>query len=186
MNRRADGREGQAMTRITAIQGDIARVAADAIVNAANRSLLGGGGVDGAVHRAAGPGLLAECRGLGGCRTGEAKITRGYDLPARHVIHAVGPVWRGGGHGEEALLASCYASALELALQHSLERIAFPAISTGAYGYPFERAARVAVGTVVEFTRKRAGIREVIFVLFSAGDLEVYERILADVDDHRS
>jgi O-acetyl-ADP-ribose deacetylase (regulator of RNase III) len=162
---------------LRAIRADITTLAVDAIVNAANTSLLGGGGVDGAIHRAAGPELLAECRRLGGCATGDAKITAGYGLPAKHVIHAVGPVWRGGAHGEPDLLASCYRHALELADAHHFQSIAFPSISTGVYGYPIGQAARLAVSTVrtcVEGT----SIREVTFCCFSSSDLAVYEQAL--------
>ncbi len=147
---------------------DITTLPVDAIVNAANRSLLGGGGVDGAIHRAAGPELLAECRTLGGCETGQAKITRGYRLPARHVIHAVGPVWSGGGKREDDLLASCYRAALDLAAAHGLRSLAYPAISTGVYRFPPDRAARVAVGTVAaEIARAPHGISRVIFCCFA-------------------
>jgi O-acetyl-ADP-ribose deacetylase (regulator of RNase III) len=147
---------------------DITTLSLDAIVNAANRALLGGGGVDGAIHRAAGPELLAECRTLGGCDTGGAKITRGYRLPAKHVIHAVGPVWNGGGEGEDGLLASCYRRALDLAAAHRLTSIAFPAISTGAYRFPHDRAARVAVGTVAaELASSPRGIDRVVFCCFA-------------------
>jgi O-acetyl-ADP-ribose deacetylase len=154
--------------RLEVCVADITTLALDAIVNAANRSLLGGGGVDGAIHRAAGPELLAECRTLGGCETGEAKITRGYRLPAKHVIHAVGPVWSGGGKGEEELLASCYRTALDLAGAHRLISVAFPAISTGVYRFPPERAARIAVGTVAsEIAASPRGIKRVVFCCFA-------------------
>jgi O-acetyl-ADP-ribose deacetylase (regulator of RNase III) len=147
---------------------DITTLDVDAIVNAANATLLGGGGVDGAIHRAAGPDLLAECRTLGGCPTGSAKITRGYRLPARHVIHAVGPVWGGGGRGEDALLASCYRTALDLAREHTLASIAFPAISTGIYRFPPDLAARIAVGTVAaEVAGTAGGVNRVVFCCFS-------------------
>jgi len=150
------------------IVADITTLAADAIVNAANRSLLGGGGVDGAIHRAAGPDLLKACRALGGCETGSAKITRGYLLPARHVIHAVGPVWHGGGSDEDALLASCYSTALNIAAEHQLTAIAFPAISTGIYAFPADRAARIAVQTVASELKNPRSLTRVVFCCFSA------------------
>ena len=154
--------------RISIVQGDITQQHVDAIVNAANSSLLGGGGVDGAIHYAAGPELLDECRRLGGCRVGEAKLTRGYRLPAKHVIHAVGPVWSGGKRGEDDLLASCYRTALALAAAQRLTSIAFPAISTGVYRFPPERAARIALGTVAaELAAAPSGITRVVFCCYS-------------------
>jgi O-acetyl-ADP-ribose deacetylase (regulator of RNase III) len=165
---------------MVAWRGDITTLAVDAIVNAANSSLLGGGGVDGAIHRAAGPELLAECRALGGCPTGEARITRGYRLPALHVIHTVGPVWNGGGRGEPELLASAYRNSLRLAEEHTLTSLAFPSISTGIYGYPIELASRIALGVTAAHLRASGSLRRVLFVLFSDDDLEVYRRALPE------
>ena len=168
--------------QLSALRADITTLSVDAIVNAANSSLLGGGGVDGAIHRAAGPELLAACRRLGGCPTGDARITAGYRLKARFVVHTVGPVWRGGEHGEPELLASCYRRSIALASAQSARSLAFPSISTGVYGYPVELAARVAVGAVRSALIDHPDIEAVVFCCFSAADLAVYQRALAPTD----
>jgi len=169
-------------TRLDIIVADITTLDVDAIVNAANRRLLGGGGVDGAIHRAAGPGLRQECMTLGGCDTGSAKITGGHRLKARHIIHAVGPVWNGGAHDEDALLAGCYRTALDLARGHRLASLAFPAISTGVYGFPADRAARIAVGTVAaEVAARAGGLAQVIFCCFSETSAEHHQNAFAEL-----
>jgi O-acetyl-ADP-ribose deacetylase (regulator of RNase III) len=166
--------------RIRIVQGDITTLEVDVIVNAANTSLLGGGGVDGAIHRKAGPDLLAECRTLNGCRTGEAKITAGYNLPARHVIHTVGPVWNGGVRGEATKLASCYRNSLRLAVEHGCSSIAFPSISTGAYRYPIEQASRIAIGEVLAFLSENGTPEQVIFCCFNKADKRLYDEIFLE------
>jgi len=170
------------MDHIAIVQGDITQQKVDAIVNAANSSLLGGGGVDGAIHRAAGAQLLAECVTLGGCSTGDAKITKGYRLSARFVIHTVGPIWSGGNNREDELLASCYRRSLEVAVQNGIHTIAFPAISTGVYGFPIHRATPIAIKTVKEFLEKNDSIHQVIFVCFSRNDYDVYAHELKGVN----
>ena len=169
-------RKGRVFMSIKAVKADITKLQTDAIVNAANNTLLGGGGVDGAIHRAAGPQLLAECRTLNGCETGQARITKGYNLPSKYVIHTVGPVWYGGEQGEPQLLADAYRNSLKLAAEHNLESVAFPAISTGVYGYPKEEAAHIAIDTIREFLKGYD--MEVILTAFSDGDLKRYERTL--------
>lgn len=166
-------------SQLQVLQGDITRLDVDAIVNAANTSLLGGGGVDGAIHRAAGQDLARECMTLDGCRTGEAKITQGYKLKAQHVIHTVGPVWHGGGNGEAELLRSCYMNSLKLAAEHGLQSVAFPCISTGVYRFPADEAAQIAVETVRKFVQSPSSVQSVIFCCFSEADRERYEALLS-------
>ena len=165
-------------TTVEVFEGDITTLNVDAIVNAANKSLHGGGGVDGAIHRAAGHQLLEECRTLGGCETGQAKLTRGYKLPAKYIIHTVGPVWYGGNKNEDKLLSNCYKNSLELAMNHKVKSIAFPSISTGAYGFPFERAAKIAVKVVQDFLEENKTIKKVVFVCFGKDAFEVYKNLL--------
>lgn len=172
------------MTILRTIQGDITQLNVDAIVNAANSSLLGGGGVDGAIHRAAGPELLEECRTLGGCPTGQARLTYGYRLPAKFVIHTVGPVWYGGTQKEAVLLASCYRESLAIAAAWQIASIAFPCISTGVYGYPPEQAVDVAIATVREFIRSPSTLREIIFCCYSSNDLELYQLRIGNIKEH--
>jgi len=166
-------------TRVEVIEGDITKQQVEAIVNAANTTLLGGGGVDGAIHRAAGPDLLKECRNLGGCATGQAKITKGYRLGVKWIIHTVGPVWRGGKHGEDELLTSCYRSCFALVEEHGIRSIAFPSISTGAYGFPIERAARIAVKETKAFLERNPPVQRVLLVCFGASALKVYQDALS-------
>ncbi len=166
------------MKTVEVIQEDITSLDVDAIVNAANKSLLGGGGVDGAIHRAAGPELLKECKTLGGAETGEAKLTKGYDLPANYVIHTVGPVWHGGGYKEEELLAKCYMNSLEIAKSKKMKSIAFPNISTGVYGFPKEKAAKIAINTVKEFMKKNKRPKKIFFVCFDEENFEIYKNNL--------
>ena len=168
-------------SRIEIVKGDITRQKVDAIVNAANSSLLGGGGVDGAIHRAAGPQLLEECRTLGGCPTGEAKITKGYNLPAKWVIHTVGPVWSGGGSNEDALLANCYRNSLKLAAEHGIKTVAFPSISTGAYRFPLDRATRIAIKEAMNFMEREPSIEKVVFVCFGEHAHNIYKKTLAEL-----
>ncbi len=166
--------------RIKLYLGDITKLNVDAIVNAANNSLLGGGGVDGAIHRAAGPELLKECRALNGCATGDAKLTKGYNLPAKYVIHTVGPVWHGGKNNENELLKSCYQRSLKIAVEHNIKSIAFPSISTGVYRFPIERACKIAIKTVKDFLESHNKLEEVIFACFSKFDYDIYEKGLEE------
>ena len=168
-------------SRLKVHLGDITKLEVDAIVNAANRSLLGGGGVDGAIHRAAGNQLLAECKTLGGCNTGEAKLTRGYNLPAKFVVHTVGPVWRGGNNQEAELLAICYRNSLQLAVQNNIKTIAFPAISTGVYGFPKRQAAQIALREVVSFLKSNKQLEQVILVSFDDENYQIYQRQLDEI-----
>ena len=169
------------LEQVEIIQGDITRLEIEAIVNAANEKLLGGGGVDGAIHRAAGPELLEACRELDGCPTGEARITKGYNLPARYVIHTVGPVWQGGGSNENNLLASCYRNCLQLAVDHSLRSIAFPSISTGVYCFPIVQASRVALRVILDFFENEAAAPRVVMACFSEQDLEIYRQVYEEL-----
>lgn len=169
------------MTRIEIIEGDITTQKVDAIVNAANETLLGGGGVDGAIHRAAGPELLVECRNLNGCPTGEAKITKGYNLPAKHIIHTVGPIWRGGSNNEETLLANCYKNSLRLASKNNIKTIAFPSISTGVYGYPIELASRIALKEISNYLKEHQEIELVHIICFGKMDFQSYQAVYEEL-----
>ncbi len=169
------------MTKLEIIKDDITTLKVDAIVNAANKSLLGGGGVDGAIHRAAGPKLLEECKKLGGAETGEAKITKGFQLPADYVIHTVGPVWNGGNNNEDELLKSCYENSLKLTSEYNIKNIAFPSISTGVYHFPIERAAKIALATVDKFVKKNSNLEKVIFCTFSESDYETYKKVYSEI-----
>ncbi|HHX23309.1 MAG TPA: O-acetyl-ADP-ribose deacetylase [Thermoanaerobacterales bacterium] len=169
------------MKRIDVVLGDITKVSVDAIVNAANNTLLGGGGVDGAIHRAAGPELLEECRQLNGCETGKAKITKGYKLPAKYVIHTVGPIWRGGNANEDELLASCYRNSLQLAVENSIKTIAFPSISTGVYRFPVKRAAKIAMFEISRFLNEIDSIEKVLMVCFDKGTMDAYSQALSQI-----
>lgn len=166
--------------KIKLVKGDITKIDADCIVNAANSSLLGGGGVDGAIHRTAGPELVQECRLLGGCKTGQAKITKGYKLPAKHIIHTVGPVYNGGRHNESELLTGCYRNSLELAKKHKIRTIAFPCISTGIYAYPFEEAGKIALNAITSFLEQNREMEQVILVCYSQGDYDCYAKIIRE------
>ncbi len=172
--------------RIEIYKGDITKLHVDAIVNAANTTLLGGGGVDGAIHKAAGRQLLDECKKLGGCNTGDAKITKGYNLPAKFIIHTVGPVWFGGRNDEDEALINCYKHSLELAVKNNIRTIAFPSISTGAYGFPVERAARIAINEVLDFLWDDESIEKITFVCHSQNDFEIYEQLLNELDNDES
>jgi len=169
------------LKRIDIVLGDITKVNVDAIVNAANSTLLGGGGVDGAIHRAAGPELLEECRKLNGCESGKAKITKGYKLPAKYVIHTVGPIWRGGNANEDELLASCYRNSLQLAVENSIKTIAFPSISTGAYRFPLKRAAKIAILEISKFLKNNKSIEKVLIVCFDKGTMNAYSEALSEI-----
>jgi O-acetyl-ADP-ribose deacetylase (regulator of RNase III) len=170
------------MNHINIIPGDITKIEVDAIVNAANNTLLGGGGVDGAIHKAAGPELLEECRKLNGCETGKAKITRGYKLPARYVIHTVGPIWRGGNNDEDRLLADCYRNSLRLAIENGIKTVAFPSISTGVYRFPVKRAAGIALREISKFFEENSGIEKVFMVCFDQMTFEAYEEVLREIE----